>query len=203
MTIGPIYSKLVIDRYVPLFSVILGGLMSLIGITIGTYTGTHTVVGPIIQAFAIDLGIQTSQIANRSAIYGIEPKARNRINTAYMVCSFCGQLMGTAVGNNLYAKGGWIRSGSASVGFVSAGILIAIARGPHEKGWIGWGGGWNIRRKDLGGRKEEPAVEEALDELGAEEGKDNEAIGDSGGSTHSTGEEDQVMREKEEPTAHS
>ena len=67
--------------------------MCLAGVIIGTYTGTFTIAGPVIQAFAIDIGLQTSQIANRSAIYGILPTARNRVNTAYMVSVFCGQLM--------------------------------------------------------------------------------------------------------------
>ena len=100
----------------------------LIGVIIGTYTGKFTVAGPIIQAFAIDLGLQTSQVANRSAIYSIEPKARNRVNTAYMVSVFCGQLTGTAVGNNLYAQGGWITSGSASVGFIGAALCVCFAK---------------------------------------------------------------------------
>ncbi|SLM41044.1 major facilitator superfamily transporter [Lasallia pustulata] len=122
MAFGPLYSRLIIDRFVPLFSVVLGLLICLAGVLVGTYTGAFSVAGPVVQAFAIDLGLQTSQIANRSNIYGIEPKARNRVNTAYMVAGFCGQLMGTAVGNHLYARGGWIRSGSASVGFIGAAL---------------------------------------------------------------------------------
>ena len=124
MFFGPPYSRFVIDKFVPLFSVVLGLLICLTGVVIGTYTGTFTVAGPVIQAFAIDLGLQTSQIANRSAIYGIAPKARNRVNTAYMVSVFCGQLMGTAAGNHMYAQGGWIRSGSASVGFIGAALVV-------------------------------------------------------------------------------
>lgn len=178
MVFGPLYSQAIIDRFVPLFSVILGLCYCMIGVVIGTYTGKITVAGPIIQAFAIDLGIQTSQIANRSAIYAIAPKARNRVNTAYMVSVFCGQLMGTAAGNNLYARGGWIRSGSASVGFVGAALCISFARGPWEKGWVGWHGGWGLKRRDLGpngtsGEPREPAIEEALDELSAEQVADN------------------------------
>jgi hypothetical protein len=123
--------------------------MCLTGVLIGTYTGTFTVAGPIIQAFAIDLGLQTSQIANRSAIYAIEPKARNRVNTAFMVSVFCGQLIGTAVGNRLYAQGGWVASGSASVGFICAALLVCFARAPWESHWLGWRGGWGIRRRDL------------------------------------------------------
>ncbi|PVH87361.1 MFS multidrug transporter-like protein [Cadophora sp. DSE1049] len=166
--VGPFYSRAVIDRFVPVFSVILGLTYCLIGTIIGTYTGKHTVAGPIIQAFAIDIGIQSSQIANRSGIFAIEPKARNRVNTAYMLCVFCGQLMGTAVGNRLYAQGGWVLSGSASVGFICGALLICFVKSPWNPGWIGWKGGWGIRRRDLG-PKEEPAVEQALDEFSAEE----------------------------------
>lgn len=179
MTLGPFYSNAIIDRFVPLFSVILGMLYSITGVIIGTYIGKFSVAGPIIQAFAIDLGLQTSQIANRAAIYAIEPKARNRVNTAYMVSVFSGQLMGTAVGNKLYAKGGWIRSGSASVGFLGAALLVCFARGPWENGWVGWRGGWSVRRRDLGPKPAvntpEPVIEQALDEVGAEPGAEGES----------------------------
>lgn len=146
MTWGPIFARTVMEKRQPLFSVIIGELICLGGVVIGTYTGKFTVAGPIIQAVGIDIGLQTSQIANRTAIYGVAPKARNRVNTAYMVSVFVGQLIGTAVGNALYARGGWISSGSASVGFVSAALIACFARGPHETGWIGWRGGANMRK---------------------------------------------------------
>lgn len=179
MCFGPPYSKAIIDRFVPLFSVILGLCYCLTGVIIGTYIGKFTVAGPIIQAFAIDLGLQTSQIANRSAIYAIEPKARNRVNTAYMVSVFSGQLMGTAVGNKLYARGGWIASGSCSVGFIGMGLLICFARSPWNTGWVGWKGGWGVRRRDLG-KKEEPAVEQVLDEVSAEQQGEEVVVVDGG-----------------------
>jgi predicted MFS family arabinose efflux permease len=176
MCFGPVYSRTIIDRFVPLFSVILGLLYCITGVIIGTYTGNFTVAGPIIQAFTIDLGLQTSQIANRSSIYTIEPKARNRVNTAYMVAVFSGQLMGTVVGNKLYARGGWTSSGSASVGFLGGALCICFARAPWETHWVGWRGGWSIRRRDLGPKgsntnNPEPAIEQVLDEVPAEEEK--------------------------------
>lgn len=188
MTLGPIYSRTVIDRFVPLFSVILGYSYCLIGVVIGTYTGKFTVAGPIIQAFTIDLGLQTSQIANRSAIYAIDPLARNRVNTAFMVSVFCGQLMGTAVGNKLYAQGGWTASGSASVGFVGVALVLCFVRGPHETGWYGWGGGWGLRKRNLGGsRQEEHAVEQMLDEISAEQGSRDVIVEEKKGSSHAAG----------------
>lgn len=129
----------------------------------------------------MDLGIQTAQIANRAAIYGLEPKGRNRVNTAYMVCVFCGQLTGTAVGNRLFAIGGWKASGSASLGFVGVGLLVGFARGPREKGWVGWGGGWGIRRKEAeGGKGVELPIEGVVDGLAAEESEARKSLGGEG-----------------------
>jgi predicted MFS family arabinose efflux permease len=146
MTWGPIFARTVMEKHEPLFSILIGESICLAGVIIGTYTGLHTVAGPIIQAACIDIGLQTSQIANRTAIFRVEPKGRNRVNTAYMVSVFCGQLMGTAAGNHLYAQGGWIRSGSASVSFVCAALFVCLVRGPHEQGLVGWGGGYKMRK---------------------------------------------------------
>jgi predicted MFS family arabinose efflux permease len=146
MTWGPIFARTFMEGHQPLISIIIGELICATGIIIGTYTGRFSVAGPIIQAFCLDVGLQTSQIGNRTAIFGVEPLARNRVNTAYMVSVFCGQLMGTAAGNHLYAQGGWIRSGSASVGFIGAALVFCVLRGPHETGWIGWHGGANMKK---------------------------------------------------------
>lgn len=147
MFLGPLWSRLVTDRLIPLFSVIIGLVICLLGTCIGTYTGTFTVAGPILQTALLDFGIQTAMIANRSAIYGILPLARNRVNTAYMITAFCGQLTGTAVGNHVFARSGWIGSGSTSVGFLAAALLLCVVRGPRETRWVGWGGGWQIRKE--------------------------------------------------------
>ncbi|KAF1836210.1 MFS general substrate transporter [Decorospora gaudefroyi] len=148
MLVSPVYARTVTDRFVPHFSVLFGLTCSLLGVSIGTYTGRSTVAGPVMQALLMDFGNQTAQIANRSAIYSIEPTRRNGVNTAFMVATFCGQLIGTAAGNHIYAAAGWIGSGSASVGFVTAAILVIIARGPWEERWVGWRGGWSMRKKD-------------------------------------------------------
>ena len=177
MTWGPIFARTVMEKHEPLFSIIIGELICLIGVTVGTYTGLHTVAGPVVQAVGIDIGLQTSQIANRTAIYKVAPKARNRVNTAYMVSVFCGQLMGTAAGNHLYAQGGWTKSGSASVWFVCVALFFCFLRGPHETGWIGWHGGYNMK-KENGGRKLMKDVEqptEGTPQPFAEDVKEKEA----------------------------
>lgn len=79
---GPIYSRLIIDKIQPLYSCLLGISIELTGVAIGTFIGNFTVVGPIIEAIVIDLGNQACNIANRTAINDINPKARNRVNVS-------------------------------------------------------------------------------------------------------------------------
>ncbi|KUI62359.1 Putative uncharacterized transporter YgaY [Cytospora mali] len=146
---GPVYSRFIIDKIQPLYSCLLGITVEITGVAIGTFIGTFTVAGPVIEALVIDLGNQACNIANRTAINDINPKARNRVNTCYMLAAFTGQLTGTAVGNKLYAIGGWRASGSCNIGFLGLALLVCFVRGPREKGWLGWSGGWDIRRDDL------------------------------------------------------
>ncbi|KAJ5721298.1 Major facilitator superfamily domain general substrate transporter [Penicillium malachiteum] len=146
MFLGPFYSRYVIDKFATQVSILISLTIMLAGICIGTYTGTFSVAGPILQAALQDFGLQMTQIANRTAIYSVAPKARSRVNTAYMIGVFCGQLTGTAVGNRVYGEKGWIMSGSVSVVFVVVAFIICLIRGPAEKGWIGWTGGIRIRK---------------------------------------------------------
>jgi predicted MFS family arabinose efflux permease len=162
ISMGPVVARFFIDHFHPFVSVAGGEFITLGSILIGTYTGTFTVAGPILQAIFLDFGQQITAIANRTAIYTVAPKASNRINTAYMLAAFCGQIMGTSVGNSLFAQGGWIHSGSASAAFTCAAILLCFLRGPHEKRWIGWHGGFNIRRPRETNRDEDQQSQNPL-----------------------------------------
>ncbi|KAK5083382.1 hypothetical protein LTR70_008262 [Exophiala xenobiotica] len=145
--LGPLYAKYLIQPLkVPLYAVVLGELVNLLGSCIGTYTGSFFLGGPVIQAFCLDAALQITQIANRTAIYAVAPDARNRVNTVFMLFTFFGQIAGTAAGNVIYDKhGGWRSSGSLGVAAVATSFLVVAARGPWEQGWIGWGGGWGRR----------------------------------------------------------
>ena len=145
IVLGPFYGRLFMDKFIPWFSAAIGEAFALIGITISTFISDITVAGPIIEAIAIDTGTQTSQTANRVAAFDIDPKAMNRINSAFVVCGFLGQFSGTAIGNKLYADGGWKRSGGFTMALVGFSLIVLSLRGPNEKGWIGWRGGWKMR----------------------------------------------------------
>lgn len=112
--LGPVYGRYVIDKIQPIVAVLLGTAVELAGVAIGVAIGTFNVGGPVIQAIFIDFGNQATNIALRSSIFTLARKAQNRVNAAYMIASFTGQLMGTSAGNHLYAQGGWRYSGGLS-----------------------------------------------------------------------------------------
>lgn len=147
--VNPFLSSHITDRYHPTHSAILAIMIAMVGVVIGTFVGTFSLSGPVIQGLLVDLGFVMSQTANRSLLATVEPSARNRINTVYTVSTFCGMLMGTAVGNDLYALGGWHYSGGASIAFLGAALVVGIVRGPHETGWVGWKGGWSWKNAKL------------------------------------------------------
>ncbi|KIH92472.1 hypothetical protein SPBR_02725 [Sporothrix brasiliensis 5110] len=156
--LGPLYGRFVIERIVAVAAVLLGTSLELVGVSIGVGIGTFCIAGPVLQAVLIDFGNQASNIALRASIYGLAPKSQNRVNAAYMIASFVGQLTGTSAGNRLYAMGGWRYSGGLSIGLLSVAILVCVVRGPRETGWVGWHGGWSIR-KDRAPKVAEPGGE--------------------------------------------
>lgn len=149
VALNPVYGRyLIAPLRVPHYSIMVAQSINLAGAIIGTYAGKYTVAAVIIQAFTLDSALQVVQISNRIAIHSVEPNGRNRVNTVFMLFSFCGQLTGTAAGNRLYGQyGGWVASGSLSVAILAFCFVVIVARGPYEERWIGWKGGWGRRPK--------------------------------------------------------
>lgn len=164
VALAPVWSRLITDRFEFLFSVVLGLGFEFIGIVISTFIGSFTVAGPIIHAIMMDSGANFTHTANRSNIYSLDPKARNRVNTVYMVFAFGGQIMGTAVGNRLYAQGGWVWSSGSNIAFIGVAIIVGIIRGPRETGWVGWSNGWSIRRDGIPKRRAAGSADTDIEE---------------------------------------
>ncbi len=154
----PLISWLFISRIHPSGTLLIAHVITLLGICMGTFIGTYSLAGPVIWVFLGDLGINAIVVGNRMAIAEVDTNSQNAVNAVYMVFSFCGQLFGTATGNALYANGGWTCSGILNIVETTVGILIIVLRGPHEKGWIGWGGGWNLKYKGVVEKKRTPGV---------------------------------------------
>lgn len=86
----------------------------------------QALIGILIGAILLDLGIQTGQISNQTRIYTLPVEAHNRITTVYMVSYF----LGGSVGSWLCAYGwklaGW--PGVCSVGLTAVVIATIVFR---------------------------------------------------------------------------
>ncbi|RPB11627.1 MFS general substrate transporter [Morchella conica CCBAS932] len=147
--LAPLVGRFVIDRHTPSLGLLLGLLVVLAGQVVGCFGGLYSVAAPVLQAFLVDLGIQTTQVSNRTAIYRLDAGARNRVNSVYMLGVFFGQVVGTASGAPLLHRYGWKGSAGAGVGFAGLALVVLAARAPGA-GWVGWKGGWGWRGKTEG-----------------------------------------------------
>ncbi|CAK7210001.1 hypothetical protein SCUCBS95973_000643 [Sporothrix curviconia] len=155
---------------------VVGLAIALVGIVIGTFVGTFSLAGPVIMGIFIDLGLILCQTACRTQLVPIEPRARNRVNTIFMVSGFFGMLMGTAVCNKLYAVGGWHYSGYAEIGLVVVALGLCFVRGPHETRWFGYRGGWRMKSSlDIDG---DETVNTAATAMTAEASPEHSSEGD-------------------------
>lgn len=56
-----------------------------------------------------------------------------------------------------------LRSNHITVAFVAFALVVSFARGPREKRWLGWSGGWGIWRDDVPRKKINDAPEEGAE----------------------------------------
>jgi MFS family permease len=80
-------TTLIIGLYIETASFILLGLLG------------NTLWGLALGAIVMDLGVQAGHISNQTRIYNLDPKARSRLNTVYMVCYFAGGALGSYGGS--------------------------------------------------------------------------------------------------------
>lgn len=71
------------------------------------WLGGGSLVAFVAGLLVFDLAVQMLQISNQSRVYQLDPAARGRITTAYMVAMFSGGMVGSLVGASAYAHGGW------------------------------------------------------------------------------------------------
>ncbi|GAA6000036.1 hypothetical protein JCM10207_006023 [Rhodosporidiobolus poonsookiae] len=125
--------------------------LSILIVSQAIFTGA---AGKSIGAFAVvilllDIGQQLQQVSNSARIFAINPAARARISAVFVVSTFAGQLIGTSAGTRVYLKWGYRASGGLCLGLLGFSVLVLFLRGPHcpIDQWMGWTGGWELRKK--------------------------------------------------------
>jgi predicted MFS family arabinose efflux permease len=86
---------------------LIGVIASAPVLAIGGLGGTLGLAGLVLGSLLLDIAMQSGMVANQVRIYGIHPKARSRLNTAYMACMYVGGSMGSWLGIRAYGQAGW------------------------------------------------------------------------------------------------
>jgi len=91
----------------------------------------HSMAGLIIGVVLMDMGVQATHISNQAIIFAINPAARNRINTIYMVTYFIGGALGTFVATQLWHLYQW--TGVCILGIVISAIATILHLANRKK----------------------------------------------------------------------
>jgi predicted MFS family arabinose efflux permease len=84
--------------------------------------GYH-LIGLIVGVILLDLGAQANQIANQTRIFGLDPTARGRINTIYMVTYFLGGSLGSLLSTLAWERAHWTGVCLLGFGFVALALV--------------------------------------------------------------------------------
>jgi predicted MFS family arabinose efflux permease len=90
--------------------------------------GTH-LAGLIAGVVLLDVGVQSAHVSNLARVHALDPGARSRRNTVYMVSYFAGGALGTWLGVRAWVHLGWPGVCATGAAFVAAGLLAWWPRG--------------------------------------------------------------------------
>ncbi|ODN83163.1 hypothetical protein L202_01360 [Cryptococcus amylolentus CBS 6039] len=159
--LAPFWGRLV-DRVHPWSTQFLGIIINLISMIIALAAAQKSIGAVCVAIVLYDVGQQLNQVSNGYRVAGIDPAARARLNGCNLLALFAGQTSGTAIMTKIYNSHGWHPTAGTAIAFIGVGIIGMLARGPHEAGWVGWSGGWNVREKQQMSDKSANAVTEKL-----------------------------------------
>lgn len=84
----------------------------------------NSMSGLIIGVVIMDMGVQATHISNQAIIFALNPEARNRINTIYMVSYFIGGSLGTFMATTVWGIYNW--TGTCAIGIILSSIALIV-----------------------------------------------------------------------------
>lgn len=88
------------------------------------FFSAYSITGLIAGVIIMDMGVQATHISNQSLIFALQPQARNRINTVYMVSYFIGGAIGTYLASQAWAYYKW--TGVCTLGIALSSIAVIV-----------------------------------------------------------------------------
>jgi len=119
----------VADRRGPRFTTGAALALALASFALFALAGTN-LVGLVLGVVLLDVGVQSAHVSNLARVHALDPGARSRRNTVYMVSYFAGGALGTWLGVRAWVRLGWPGVCAAGAAFVLAALLFWARRGP-------------------------------------------------------------------------
>lgn len=98
------------------------GLIMLAYVVFG-FSG-QSLIGLVLGVILIDIGIQATHISNQTLVFSLDPQARNRLNTVYMVTYFLGGSAGTFLATQAWKLWQW--PGVVGVGLLCSSLSLLV-----------------------------------------------------------------------------
>lgn len=92
------------------------------------FAAPFSMVALIFGVIVLDLGCQSSLVANQTRVFALDLHAQGRLNTLYMTSIFVGGAGGAALSGYCMGRFGW--SGVATLGFVAGTAALALHLAP-------------------------------------------------------------------------
>ncbi|TCD65169.1 hypothetical protein EIP91_003025 [Steccherinum ochraceum] len=168
------YSTLVIGLF-GLFATTIASFILILFHAIQTGAGGINIAAVIIVCFGIDVFRQMQQVSLTSSVFGLELGARARLNAVVLISIFIGQVMGTSVGTKVFLQHGWRASAALSLAWSGFCLFIMLIRGPNVSRytWVGYEGGWEIRKRRLAAKENSGGVDVEKAEAAGEKEKED------------------------------
>jgi len=113
------------DRYGQAGLVIGGTIMALLAhLLLAVWQGS--LVALALGILALDLAVQSTQIANQAKVYALDPSARSRLNTIFMTVMLSGGAFGAGLGGLAFATWGWTGLCLFGIGTCTLALVIQI-----------------------------------------------------------------------------
>jgi len=109
---------------------LVGVVASAAVLLLGSAGGVLGLVGLGAGMLALDVAMQSGQVANQARIFALRPQERARLNTAYMTCAFLGGSAGSWLGVRAYSAFGWngVCGAVAVLGAVALALCVSSRR---------------------------------------------------------------------------
>ncbi|MGO9341319.1 MAG: MFS transporter [Acidimicrobiales bacterium] len=107
--------------------------LAILGAFIVIWVFAHVLGALIAGIIVLDLGCQGIHISNQSEIYKLAPKARSRVNAAYMTCYFAGGTIGSVGSALCYSAGGWSAVSALGVAFGAGAFAMSLTEPSYDR----------------------------------------------------------------------